>query len=443
MSIEQHESPGQSVLNADAGAMARLGLWVLGVGFGGFLLWAGFAPLDQGMAGSGTVVVSGERKMVQPLVGGAVQAIFVREGDLVSQGQPLVQLNSVQLRAQLDAAVGQWISARCLEARLTAEQVEAGRIDWPPDLLVRSSDSRVKPTIGLQNRLFETRQQELRTRRQMVDHELLSLEGDLASYQVIRRHQESRLAAQEKELNSYRVLLDKGFISRSRVHEVEVFIGELGVDLSTAISNISRTQQAINENQLKRLQIAQVFRSEVEAQLTQVNAEVASLVERIKALEFEVDSARILAPVSGQVMDLAVHTVGGIVPAGQRLMDVVPQQVGWLIKARFPVMAADRLHPGLPVAIRFSSLQRTSTPVLTGRVATVSADQIVDSQTRLPYYQVMVQPDLTLLKGLRRVGMEVKPGMEVEVLANTGERTLLNYLVRPIVERMSGALREE
>lgn len=429
--------------NADAGAMARLGLWVLALGFGGFMLWAGFAPLDQGMAGSGTVVVSGERKIVQSLVGGAVQSILVREGDLVRQGQPLVRFNSIQLQAQLDAAVGQWISARSQEARLTAERVEAERIEWPADLLARAADPRLKPTLALHTRLFETRRNELLTRRQMVEHELAALNGDLAGYNEIKRHQQARMAAQEQELASFRELLGKGFISRSRVHEVEVLLGELGVDLSTAVSNLSRTQQAINENRLKMLQIAQTFRSEVEAQLTQVNAEAASLIERIKSLEFEVASASVMAPIGGQVMNVAIHTVGGVVPAGQRLMDIVPLQESWIVKARFPLMAADRLHPGLPVAIRFSSLQRVNTPVLTGRIATVSADQIIDEQTQIPYYQATVQPDPALLGELERVGLQIKPGMEVEVLVNTGERTLLNYLLRPITERMSGALREE
>ena len=432
-----------AALNADAGAMARLGLWVLALGFGGFMLWAGFAPLDQGMAGSGTVVVSGERKVVQSLVGGAVQSILVREGDMVRQGQPLVRFNSIQLQSQLDAAVGQWISARSQEARLNAERVEAERIEWPQDLLVRAADPRLKPTLALHARLFETRRNELRTRRQMVEHELASLNGDLAGYNEIKRHQQARMAAQEQELASFRELLGKGFISRSRVHEVEVLLGELGVDLSTAVSNISRTQQAINENRLKMLQIAQSFRSEVEAQLTQVNAEAAGLIERIKSLEFEVASASVLAPIGGQVMNVVIHTIGGVVPAGQRLMDIVPLQESWVVKARFPLMAADRLRPGLLVAVRFSSLQRVNTPVLTGRIATVSADQIIDEQTQIPYYQAMVQPDRALLGELERVGLQVKPGMEVEVLVNTGERTLLNYLVRPIAERMSGALREE
>jgi protease secretion system membrane fusion protein len=430
-------------LNTDAQAMARIGLWLLALGFGGFLLWAGLAPLDQGMAGAGIVVVSGEKKVVQSQVGGAVAAIRVHEGEMVEQGQTLLQINTVQSLAQRDAAVGQWISARCQEARLSAERAELGQVVWPADLLARNDDARVAATISLHARLFDTRRKELHLRQQMIERELASLQGQLAGYQDIRRHQEVRLAAQGKELESYRALVEKGFIAWNRVHEVERDMGEISVDLSTAISDISRTQQSIQENQLKALQIIQAYRSDVEAQLTLASAEVANLNERIKALEFELDSANVRAPVSGQVMDMAIHTVGGVAAPGQRLLDIVPNRSSWLIKARFPIMSADRLIKGLGVSIRFSSLQRVRTPVLTGVVDTVSADQIIDQQTRIPYYQAMIVPDAKLLAGLRQAGLEIKPGMEVEVLASTGERTMLNYLLKPLIERMHGAFREE
>lgn len=437
--VENQSAP----LDTDAAGIARLGLWVLTLGFGGFMLWAGLAPLDQGMAGSGTVVVTGEKKTVQSRVGGAVEEILVVDGGQVRQGQTLLRLNTVQAQSQLEAAVGQWINSRCLEARLNAERSGLGKIVLPRDLLDRSADPRVNAIVDLQTRLFETRRKELELKQQIIKNELVSLDGQLAGFKEIKRHQEARLAAQEKELDSYRELVKKGFISWNRIHEVERDMGELSVDLTTAISNIGRTQQAIHDSQLKSLQLTQAFRSEVETQLTTVSAEVSMLTEQIKALEFEVDSANIRAPASGQVMDLAIHTIGGVVQAGQRLMDVVPVQSSWVIKSRFPTMAADRLKPGLPVAIRFSSLQRANTPVLTGKVTTVSADQILDEHNRLPYYQAVVKPDPNVSTELQRVGLEVKPGMEVEVLASTGERTLLNYLLKPILQRMSGALREE
>ena len=430
-------------LNTDAASIARLGMWVLLIGFGGFMLWAGFAPLDQGMAGTGTVVVSGEKKTVQTLVGGAVEAILVKDGDLVEPDQVLVRLNTVQSQSQLETALGQWISVRCLEARLNAERSNQSKIAWPADLLQRSNDPRVGATIEMHTRLFVTRRKELETRRQIIEHELASLASQLTGFQEIKRHQTARLAAQEKELDSFRALVSKGFISWNRVHEVERDLGEISVDLSEAISNIGRTQQAINESRLNMLQVEQVFRAEVEAQLTSVSNEVSSISERIKALEFEVESANVRAPAGGQIMDLSLHTIGGVVQAGQRLMDVVPMRSSWLVKSRFPTMAADRLKPGLPVAIRFSALQRANTPVLTGKVDTVSADQIIDTHSQLPYYQAVIKPDRHLLAEIERAGLEVKPGMEVEILVNTGERTLLNYLIKPIVERMAGSLREE
>ncbi len=438
-------SPGKRnlTLNTDAAGLAHLGLWVLAIGFGGFMLWAGFAPLDQGMAGAGVVVVSGERKTVQTRVGGAVEAILAREGDLVEADQILVRLNTVQARAQLETAIVQWISARSQESRLNAERSNLSKIIWPADLLAHSNDPRARATIELHERLFQTRRRELEIKRQIIERELASLEGQLTGFQDIKRHQTARQAAQEKELDSYRTLVSKGFIAWNRVHEVERDLGEISVDLSEAISNIGRTQQAINESRLKLLQVTQAFRSEVEVQLTLVSNEVSSLAERIRALEFEVESANVRAPASGQVLDLSLHTIGGVVQAGQRLMDVVPMQSSWLVKSRFPTMAADRLKPGLPVAIRFSALQRANTPVLTGKVDTVSADQIIDAHTQLPFYQAMVRPDRNLLAELERAGLAVKPGMEVEVLVNTGERTLLNYLLKPIREKMTGALREE
>lgn len=430
-------------LNTDVTGMTRLGLWVLAVGFGGFMLWAGFAPLDQGIPGSGTVVVSGERKVVQSLVSGRIDAILVQEGDRVEKNQPLLRLNSIQAQSQLDTALGQWITARATEARLSAERAGLGAVTWPDDLLARNGDPRATAAMALQAQLFQTRRNELDVRRRLIKNELASLKGQIDGLTEVRRHQEARLASQDKELASYNALVKQGFISSNRVYEAERDKGELSVDLASTITNLGRLQQAIQENTLKDLQIGQTFRSEVEAQLASVSAEVSTLSERIRALEFELSNTTIMAPTGGQIMAPTVHTIGGVVQAGQRLMDIVPLQTAWQIKARFPIMAADRLKPGLPVSIRFSTLQRVATPVLTGVIDTVSADQVVDEISRTPYYQAMIKPDAKLVAELKQAGLEIKPGMDAEVMASTGERTLLNYLLKPVSDSMSGALTEE
>ena len=441
--IQQQEDLPVSAPDTDAAGIARFGLWLLVLGFGGFLLWAGLAPLDQGVVGNGTVVVSGERKIVQSLFGGGVERILVREGEVVHQGQVLVQLNTIQAQSQLDVVRGQWLSARSVEARLIAERLARDNIEWPQDLLAQASDTDVRASMELQGHLFATRRAELASRLQILQHEEAALTEQLSGFMEIKRNHETQLKYQQRELEGLRELAREGYVPRNRQFEAERNAAQLGAQLASTISDIGRTRQAINESKLKVLQQVQAFRSEAESQLTQVSAETASLTERIKALDFEVRNGSILAPVAGQVMGLAVHTVGGVVPAGQRLMDIVPQGLAWVIKAQFPPMMADRLKSGLPVDVRFASLQRVNTPVMTGEVSTVSADQLIDEHSRLPYFSVEVTVSPDAINELREAGLDVKPGMQAEVIVKTGERTLMNYLMRPIAERLVGAFKEE
>lgn len=174
------ESPRADAVR-DATGTARIGLWIIAIGLGGFFLWASLAPLAQGIAGNGTVVVAGERKTVQSLSGGAINKILVREGDHVSEGQLLLQLNTVQAQSQLDVALGQWFSASCVEARLAAESQTLDSIQWPQELLRRSSDQRAKADMAQQATMFETRRAELESRLQIMHNASESLQEQLAS----------------------------------------------------------------------------------------------------------------------------------------------------------------------------------------------------------------------------------------------------------------------
>lgn len=429
--------------DADAAGIARIGVWLLIVSLGGFFMWAGLAPLDRGVVGSGTVVVSGERKTVQSRTGGMIDRILVREGDQVQQGQVVVQLNIVQTQSQLDVALGQWLSARAVEERLMAERLDRASIEWSPELQAKASDPRARAAMELQGYLFATRRAELASRMQISQHEITSLNQQLVGYEEIKRNHAAQFQFQQQELKGLRELAREGYLPRNRLFEAESNAAQLGAQLASTISDIGRTRQSINESKLKALQQGQIFRSEAESQLTQVSAQTSSLTDQIKAFDFEVHSASVVAPVAGQVMGLAVHTVGGIAPAGQRLMDIVPQGSSWVVKAQFPPMMADRLKPGLPVDLRFGSLQRVHTPVIVGKVATVSADQLIDEHTNSPYFSVEVSVSPQDIIHLRDLGLDIKPGMQAEVLVKTGERTLANYLMQPVAERMAGAFKEE
>jgi protease secretion system membrane fusion protein len=422
---------------------ARTGMAILLLGLGGFFLWASLAPLDQGIVGSGTVVIAGEKKVVQPSLAGSIDELLVREGDNVQKGQVLLRLNTTRAQADFDVASGQWMSARSVEARLIAERLGYDAIAWPEDLSRYAHDPRAQAAMELQQGLFITRRAELASRLKILEHEAGSLQEQLLSFQDIRRHYATQLQFQQQELDGLRLLVKSGNVPRNQVYESERRAAQMGAQLAEAVSDVARTQQSGHEMALKSSQEVQAFRSAVESDLTQVAANVSALDERMKALDFELKNAALLAPVTGQVMGLSVHTQGGVVTVGQRLMDIVPQSSRWVIKAKFPPMMADRLSVGLPVDIRFGSLQRIKTPVLTGTVATVSADQLIDEHSSDPYFSVEVSVADAEVNLLSQAGLTVKPGMQAEVMVKTGERTLFNYLLRPVSERMVGALTEE
>lgn len=427
----------------DASQTARLGLWIIAIGLGGFLLWAALAPLAQGVAGSGTVAVAGERKTVQSLTGGVVVDIRVREGERVEAGQLLIQLNTIQAQSQLEVALGQWFSARSSEARLSAERHGLEQIVWPDDLLQRGADPRAKRNMDLQANLFATRRAELAGRQQILANQSASLLEQLHAYEQIKRHLETQLDYQHRELDGLRQLASEGYVPRNRLFEAERNASQLSAQLTTGVSDIGKTRQSITESKLQALQLQQSFRIDAESQLAGVAAEAASLSERIKALEFEVDNAAIRAPVAGQVIGLTVHTEGGVIPAAQRLMDIVPQGSAWIIKAKFEPLVADRLKTGLPVNLRFSSLNSATLPVVEGNVLTVSGDQLLDDKSGQPYFAVEVEVGASAVGQLQAHGLEVKPGMQAEVLVQTGERTFLQYLLSPLEKRIRGALKEE
>jgi protease secretion system membrane fusion protein len=437
--------PGQTAVRAstDAGGAARYGVIFLCVALGSFLLWACLAPLDQGVVGSGTVVVAGERKAVQSLVGGVVEKLLVSDGDRVSQGQLLVQLNTLRAQSQLDVTQGKLLNDRSVEARLIAERLGSATIEWPPELLARANEPRVKAAMALQTQLFLTRRGELASRLQIIEHEEESLQQQLRGYEGVKRNYDAQMQFQQQELEGLRDLARDGYVPRNKLYEAERGAAQLAGQIAAGVGDVGKTRQGINESRLKLLQTQQEFRRDAETQLSDVSAEAAGFADQIQALQFEVENGAIRAPVSGQIMDVTIHTVGGVAQAGQSLMQVVPLDAPMAITARFEPLMANKLRPGLPVHVHFTALQQVDTPTVTGVVSTVSADQLLDEQTHRPYFSAKIEIPADTVVALQKSGLLVRPGMLADVTVVTGERTLMNYLMKPLRERLLAAFKEE
>jgi len=424
--------------------LGRTLLWgwvVLLVGVGGFLAWAGFAPLDQGVTAPGQVVVTGNRKTVQHLTGGIVSKILVKEGDQVKAGQPLVLIDTTLARSQLETARSQWIVARSVEARLIAERDGRNAVAFPEDLTSIAKEPAVQQSMALQSRLFETRRTALRTELATLDESIAGLRAQIRGLEASKAAKEEQVKLLREELRNQRELAAEGYLPRNRVSEQERLFAQLTGQLSEDVAQIARAGSAIGELKMRGLGRQNEYRQQSESQLTDVQKEVTSLASRIQALRFDLDNTEVRAPVDGTVVALQIFTTGGVVQGGAPLMDIVPDDEPLRIDANVPPQFIDKVHKDLDVDVLFPAFNQKFTPHIDAKVLNVSADALSDQRTGQTYYRahVVVTPE-----GMKKLKQhQIKAGMQAEVFIRTGERTALNYLIKPIRDRIRAAMTEE
>lgn len=428
-------------LDLDDARPRRWGWLLLVLGLGGFATWAALAPLDAGIPATGTVVVSGNRQAVQSLGNGKITALLARDGDAVDAGQILVRLDDTQARAQLDIAKGQWLSAASVEARLVAERLGRESVAFPEALLQHKGDPRAQTAMALQTELHRTRQRNLAGEMQALRENMAGTEAQILGVEASRRAKQQQLDLLEQELRGQRELAQDGLLARNRVSEQERTLAGLAGAIAEDAATMARARQGISEVKARMVVRREELRKEVESQLTEVQAEVAGLANRIQALQFDLQNTTITAPASGVVVGLNVHTVGGVIAAGAPLMDVVPANEPLRVDVQVPPYLVDKLRPGLPVDILFPAFEQATTPHVEGAVTTVSADVLVEPKQGISYYKVTVEVTPRGMAALRH--HQIKAGMPAEVLIRTGERTFWSYLVKPLSDRIRGALTEQ
>ncbi len=360
----------------------KLGIWILLVGFGGFLLWAAFAPLDEGVPCQGVVSIATKRKVVENLRGGRVERVNVREGQMVQQGEVLIMLDAQTARARYDEVHQHYLGMRATADRLQAEMMGAGSISFHKDLMTDTDRNLVEQNMENQRQLFLSR----RTSLKILTEQLASISS----------------------------LVREGYAPLSQQHELELKISE--------------------------------FRSGTASQLAQVQLEVEADGEKTRALAEELADTEVRSPASGQVVGLQVQTVGAVIQPGQKIMDIVPLHEGLLIDTKVAPHLIDSIKKGLPVNVSFSSFAHSPQLVVEGVVESLSKDIVTEPQVNpaMPgatYYLARIS---VTSEGLKSLGKrEMQPGMPVQVVIKTGERSLLTYLVDPLMQRIRPSMKEE
>jgi membrane fusion protein, protease secretion system len=382
--IAFQETPSLEV-NTDASSHARMGWWIVIVGVGGFLLWASIAPLDQGVPLSGTVAVASNRKVIQHPTGGIVDEILVKEGDVVKAGQTLITMNDTHTKTLAEISRVQYFTARAVEARLTAERDDQRTVTFPLELESTRDDPRVAANISLQNQLFASRRTAI--------------------------HSELRIL--KEQLHAMRDLAREGYVARNRMLDVE------------------RTY----------VQRQQDYQKEVRMQLSEIQKEAESLKARLVGLDFDLANIEVRAPVDGTVVGLSVSTRGGVIGPGFKLMEIVPSDDLLVVEGQLPIHLIDKVHLDLEVELIFSALNQNLTPHIPGIVTHVSADRLTDEKTGQPYYKLKAK---VAPEGIKMIAdLQIRPGMPVDLFVKTGERTMMNYILKPILDHIKMAMSEK
>lgn len=429
-------------LQTDTRPAIRLGFWVLVVGFGLFLLWAAFAPLDEGVSAPATVSIETRRKTVQHMQGGVVQKVAVKEGAEVKAGDLLIALDDATVRATYEAVRQNYIGQRAFESRLIAEVAGAPGITFHPDLM---ND---KDPLALQHRTVQTQLFNARRAAQAAEiaaarQAIVGLEGQQVGQVQMLESRRAQAAIQSRQLDNVRELANEGYAPRNQALQLEQAQADLRANLAEMQTSLQRIQSTIAETRLRIAQREQEYVKEVSGQLADVRREVQANGERMAALSADLARTQIKAPVDGQVIGLMIGGKGGVVTPGQRLMDIVPQGESLLLDARVPPNVIDRVKTGEPVEVRFSAFANAPQLVVHGKVVSLSGDAVTEAvgNGAITYYLARVE--LTP-EGRKALGQRIlQPGMVAEVLIKTGERSLLTYLLHPLLKRVAAAMTEE
>lgn len=424
--------------------LIRYGVTIVASAFFGMLLWALWAPLDKGVTVSGQVIVAQNRKTVQPLSGGRIATLKVQDGEQVKAGQTVALLDSTPAKAMRDNLAFQRAEALANQSRLLAEQQNLPQIVFPIALTQPAAGvtpGEITQLCLAQQQLFRSRRAARKQSVSALQLSITEITAQIAGSKGLQKGYQQQIALTEQQLARLRPLVQQGFVAANRLAELERQLAQLSGTQQQERSNVIRMQQQTLEIRQTMAQQQSEYQKEVNTQLAETRHQLQDIHQRLKAAQYELHNTTITAPVSGVVVGLALHTEGGVVAGGQVLMEIVPDGESLVIAAQLPVNLIDKVSLHDQVELSFTAFNQAITPRVAGTITLIGADRLLDPQTRQPYYDLRVQvnsddPDL-------RRKFAIRPGMPVEVFIRTGERSLLNYLFKPLLDRLRLGLTEE
>ena len=427
-------------LNRQLWAGSILGLVLLG----GLGSWAALASLQSAVIAPGTVVVQTAKKKVQHQDGGIVAEIGVKDGDKVAAGSILIRLDGKQLEAELGVLQKRMFELTARRWRLAGERDgvnELGNPDDVSDLHKFVVDGTAMPILAVQRRLFGMKRDVLDSRKKQLGQRIEQLGQEVEGLERVKSAHEKQLEILQVEIADLADLRKKGLVQRPRVNALEREEAKLIGDIGKMQTEIARAKGKITETELQLLELGENHRTEALKELQSVEADLSQLAEHRRGLEDKLQRLDIRSPATGRVHEVAVHTVGGVIGAGEMLLYVVPDADDLVIDARVQLQQIDNVREGMPARSRFTAFNQRTTPELGAHVLWISPDQTTPEANQEPYFKVRLRLDKGEIDRLG--GLEIAAGMPAEVLITAQERTVASYLMKPLFDQFNRAFREE
>jgi len=429
-------APGPRVRGSLRMALISIGLFVIAFG-----IWAWAAPLNSAAIAPGYLeAAGGGRRTVQHLEGGIVRRFLVEEGQFVRAGEPLVELDDTQTDASDAALRSTLYGLLAQDARLTAERLGLRTIRYPAELLAVASDPEVKEIIAASNAEFLSRQRGLSEQTAVLTQRIGQSHADIRSSDA----QIAALSDQAKLLNDeemgVNMLVDEGLERKSRLLALQRQQALVEGEQGKLTNNLDRLRDTIGETRAQMVSLRGQVALEATSQQREVQLRIAEAREKLKVSADVRTRQQIVAPIEGRVANLRLITPGGVVGAGQPILDIVPSSEGIVVAARLRPNDIDMVHSGLKAEIKLTPYKARVIPNLLGTVKEVSPDAIFDKDSQQIYYKVIVQIAPEQLK--RYPGVRLMSGMPAEVYINLGSNSLIQYLFQPMIDSFNRSFRE-
>lgn len=413
-----------------------VGVFVFGLG-----LWAAVAPLSGAIIAPAIVKVEDSRKVVKNRDGGIVSQVLVRDGQHVTKDQVLLRMNDVQARAAFDVYDSQLMNLSARRARFTAESRDTESIDFPATLTERKSDPKVEQLIADQTQLFETRRFSLTTQVQILEQRLQQLDTRIKGYEA----QVSSITRQQElikdEESGVSALFKKGLAPKTQLLALQRAAVDLEGKTGSLNAQIAEAREAQGEARMQMNRLRQDRQTEANQGLSDAQNEIANTIPRLAAAKATLELTEVRAPATGTVLGLTQFTDGGVVGAGERILDIVPDDTKLIVEARVKPEDIDEIDPGMAVNVKLTAYLQSVTPSVDGKIQRISADRLTDESGASYFTAEIVVDPASIARSAHAI--RLYPGMPAEIIVPTGQRTALEYILSPISNSMDRAFREQ